>query len=430
MHPLFRLRFVFFLFVTPVLSSGQAQQLFQRTDPLTYIIRLGSEKPGNTDASRIIRMLAEADGQASSTFQYVLSWNQSFKALRSASNRITLQVQHTGVRVNGPIKIRGFDVAPVLMPSWVDFSYQFRPQNSAVPTVYNALRKIVSGTAENTENTITDSTTTGCSMSVTSCYFVYNESAVRKNKDRVDLIKEYFGNEILLDQAYSKVMQVNPQDAWQLEMQNIMLLDVERYLHDLKQRDFDSELELVVYDPIGMRTKVTRIEQEATARRVALNQTKANQFLFFYNMGLDFKTRGRYQQAYDSFMRSIQENPLFAPSLYQLSMMDFEEGRYVESECRARTILDEMVSDPDIDRMTRQQLLRISDKYVELGEERLKQNKIDDALDFLRRAANLCTSLRGMECHSNLEADLQKAHQAKYNSYLDRARAAYQRKDL
>ncbi|MFM7216657.1 MAG: hypothetical protein ACKO1U_01410, partial [Bacteroidota bacterium] len=402
-----RFRLLYLTVLFPCLLSAQAQQLFQRNDRLTYTVRMGSEKPGNTDASRIIRILAEGDGQAASSFQYEIGWNQGLKVLRPASNRLTLQVQHSDIRIRGPVKVRGFDVSSVLQPSWVDFNYQFRAQNNSSPLVFSSLRKINNAVAENTENTLVDSTTSNCSLSVTAIYFVYNEQAVRRVKERVELIKDYYGYEILLNQAYDNVMRVNPQDAIQLEMQNNQLTQVERFLHDLQQRDFDRELELVAYDPIGFRNKVARIEQEATARRVVMNQTKANQYLFFYNMGLDFKARGRNQQAYDSFMRSIQENPLFAPSLYQLSVMDFEDGRLVESECRARTILDEMIPDPDIERMTRQHLIRISDRYVQIGEEKLRQGKIDESLDLFKRAANLCYTLRDFQCHENLSQDLQ-----------------------
>lgn len=420
------------LFLLKNAAFSQSQSLFQRNERRMFTVRLGGDKSGQTDQSRVVRMLADADGRAASTFQYDIEWNQSLRVLRESPRMIILQVDHSDIKVTQQVRVRGFDVNRFLNPSYVEFSYAFRPSPAVAPYNYdNISKRINNGRAERAENRITDSTTTtAATLGVTSVWMVYNEATIRQLDERIRLIKDYYGSEILLNQAYDRLMRINPQDVLMLDMQNAELLQVEKVISDTKARNFESELELMTYDPIDMRNKLNRLEEEAAARRVAMNQTKANLFLFFYNSGLDLKARGRYQQAYEAFMRSIHENPLFAPALYQLALMDFEEGRYIESECRTRTILMDMVPDPDIERMARTHMIRLNDTYTELGEERLKQGNIDEALDLFKRAANLCRTTRNIPCNERLENDLLRAHQAKYKQLLDQARAAYNANDL
>ena len=186
-------------------------------------------------------------------------------------------------------------------------------------------------------------------------------------------------------------------------------MQVEGFIAETKSKRFTQELDLNGYDPVNLRDRLARLDEEATQKRAIMNQTKATLHLFYYNAGLDLKARGRYQQAYEAFNRSVQENPLFAPSLYQLALMDYEEGRYGESECRTRTILEEMVPDPDIERMAREHMMRLEDTYVQAGEERMKQGRVDEALDLFKRAANLCTTVRNVPCHERLD-EIGRAH--------------------
>ena len=420
------------LFLLKNAAFSQMQSLFQRSDRRTFPVRLGGDKSGQTDMSRVVRMLADADGRAASTFQYEIEWNQTLRVLRESAKMVVLQVDHADIKVSQSVMVRGFDVTRFLTPSYVEFSYVFRASPTSSPLSYdNVSKKITNGRAERAENRLTDSTSsTTASLGVNSTWMVYNEATIRRLDERIKLIKDYYGSEVLLNQAYDRLMRINPQDVLLLDMQNVELLQVEKVISDTKARNFESELELMTYDPIGMRNKLNRLEEEAAAKRVAMNQTKANLFLFFYNSGLDFKARGRYQQAYDSFMRSVYENPLFAPALYQLALMDFEEGRYVESECRTRTILEDMVPDPDIERMARNHMIRLSDTYTEMGEEKLKRGDIDEALNLFKRAANLCRTTRNIPCNERLENDLLQAHQAKYKQFLDQARAAYTANNL
>lgn len=421
---------VLFLAMMAGKVMSQTQQLFQQNDRMSYTVRQGSDKPGSTDATRIIQLIADADGRSVSMTQFEVTWNQSIRVFRESPKLVVFQIDHLDIRLRDPQKVKGFDISALLIPSAVDFSYNYRASQATAASTYNAAKKITNGNAERSEQRYQDSTTRAATAAVTRLHFMYNEQAVREIKERLETIKEYYASDILLTQSYERLIRVNPQDPLMLDLQNNELLQVEKVIADVKARNFNRQLDLVLYDPINLLSRLKRLEEEAEAKRVVMNQTKANLFLFFYNNGLDLKARGRYQQAYDAFTRSVLENPLFAPALYQLALMDYEEGRYAESECRTRTILVEMVPDPDIERMARSHAGRLNDTYTQLGEERLQQGKIDEALDFLKRAANLCKSIRNVPCNEKLDDDLRQAHQAKYKQLLDQARVAYQQNNL
>ena len=423
---LFSIMFCFVL--TAITVSGQ--QLFYRSNHLDQLIKNGAEKPGSNDIPRIIRIIAQGDGRQNAAVQYTVSLDQSLLIFRENPKTILIRIEHNGIKLLNPVLVRGFDVTNFLTPTAVEVAYRLQRQGS-LPVDYRASKKISGTSADNIETRIADSATVnGCNLQITEFYLAYNENDIHELEDRVNLIREYYSYELLLNQAYDRLMRINPQDVLSLDMQNANLLEVEKFIQDTRSKKFDNTLDLYAYDPIEMKKKLKQLEEEAASRRVVMNQTKANLYLYFYNSGLDLKSRGRNQQAYDAFMISIRENPIFAPAMYQLALMDFYEGRFGESECRARTILEELRPDPDIERMTQNLLARLSQTYTQLGEEKLSAGKLDNALDYLKRAFNLCTTMPGVACDDKLSKDLSTAHGTKYKQFLDQAKQLYQQSDL
>lgn len=425
-----KIYFILIFSLVTLIGKGQSRVLFQERNAKSQSFRYGAGTNANAGANRILKLITDAEGRPSGSVEFAIDFMQNLRVARDNPKQISIQVDHNGLRISRDVTVRGFSVANFLFPSAVSFSFTLQSRDIRQPYTFSTTRKINDGVVERADARVNDSLASEVTLSVSELNFSFDEQSYRRMSDHIDRIKKYYASDVLIQQNYDLLMRLNPRDPISLDQQNAALMNIEQFIASTNAQDFPSHLDLNQYDPIGFKGKFDQLSREAAARRVAMNETKATLYLFFYNAGLDLKARRRDQDAYDAFHRSLLENPLFAPASYQIALMDYQSDRLEEAECRFRSILDDMPADPDIARMSSESLGAIYSDYIAIAEDLTTRNHFDDALDRLQKARNLCRGGYGLRCDDQLEAALERAHKGKYQSLLDQAKVSYEKKDL
>lgn len=406
------------------------QQLFLEKTEEVYVVS-GRNTDLTMEARSILQQLAEGQSRPFSSVEFSLKYQQTKKVVRNSTVKITSSVEASDFRIAGDVFYKGFDISEVLIPSEMSFDYALQSLTNKL-LVYsgNGRVKIVNGTSSIFTTVTTDSSNGQWRVDVNNQRFYYSSNAVKIINERIALVKEYYAASMQLDQLHLKLSTVNPTDLERLDMHNAALIDIEYSIGQLEKRNFENTLNLSFYDPLRFSQRIEALKKETYARRMALNEVKSTLYLHFYNMALDMHARGKVQMAKDYFMRSLRENPHFAPSAYQLALISYREGNYDKADDLGTDIIKCMNPDPDIHRLTIELLNDVYEKLLKEAGQFNSQKKYSDALLVLDKANNLCQSINGVRCNDQLGLEYKKAHNGVYQSKLDLARKAYQENNL
>jgi len=408
----------------------KAQQLFLEKTEETYVIG-GRSTELTTEERSILQQLAEGQSRPFSSVEFNITYQQTKKVVRNSTVRITSSVEASDFRITGDIFYKGFDISEVLIPSEMSFDYALQSlTNKLVVSSGNGRVKILNRSSSVFTTVNTDSLTNQWRIDLSKQKFYYSSNAVKTINERIALVKEYYVASLQMEQLHLKLSTVNPTDLERLDMHNAALINIEYSIGQLESRNFENILNLPLYDPLRYTQRLETLKKETYIRRQAMNEVKSTLYLHFYNMALDMQARGKVQMAKDYFMRSLRENPQFAPSAYQMALISYREGNYERADDFGTDIIKCMNPDPDIHRLTIELLNDVYEKLLKEAEQLSSQKKYADALLALDKARNLCQSINGVQCNDQLGLGYNKAHNGIYQAKLDMARKAYQENNL
>lgn len=420
------------LFLLLLLVSNQAWSqtalLFNETRREAYLFRSNS----SSSIGQVINKLAQAQGRPATSVDFTLETEQQLRVSRENPRKINLTADIRDLRLRGQFLVQGFNVEQYLMPSSADLSLLFTTLDglSQVPMKFETNRAIDDRTVERATVNLNDSISKRVKLELVQVRFNYDASALQQLDEYLDAIREYYAADAVLNRAMSRLSTVNPGDMEALDFHNATLTEAEGLLQGLADKGLDDRLPLHTFDPIQFERRLSQLQQDAAQRRVAINQARATLHLFYYNAGLRLLDQHRPLQAREAFRRSLVALPVFAPAAYQLAVLDFEDGRIHESECRIREILENMDPDPDTRRSSEQLAAGIYQGYLQQAFGQLAASRWEDALDPLMKARNLCQDLNGLRCDNRLDSAFRQARGGVYRSMLDQARRDYQAGDL
>jgi tetratricopeptide (TPR) repeat protein len=406
------------------------QQLFYQKQDQTITVA-GRDAGLNNDTRNILNKLAEGQNRPSSSVELSVQYQQTLKVVRNSKTMITVSVEASNIKVTGDVFYKGFDIADVLAPSEINFNYSLLlPSTSQRMQNGSGSVKISNGNSTVFSFQYTDSVNQNWSLTLDNLRAVFSSASVKVIDDRILLVKDYYGASAQLDQLHNRLLTVNVTDLENLDMHNAALVDIEYTIGLLEAKKFESVLSLATYDPLRFADRLETLRKETAARRMAINEVKRTVYLHFYNIALDLQARGKIERAKEYFMRSLSENPNFAPAAYQLALIHYREGNILKADDLGTDIVQCMTPDPDIYRLT---IDLLNDIYLDLIDESgklVQQKNFSDALLYLDRANNLCESVKGVRCDERLTEGYSKAYQGIYQSKIGLARKAYQENNL
>lgn len=422
---------VFILFLA---LAAQAQQkiIYQHTQPESYLMKFvngGSGSQGHLN--NIITELTKGLNRRPGRTEFVVHYEQQVRLTRSG-NQLQVEAELRKLRATGDVTYRGFDVGDVLLPAKLEYNIKLvRGQQVVRLYTFDELN-LKEGRNELANFTLPD--TTGSDqfqVRVEPKTLLYTQRSKARFLERTALINDYYNADVLLAGIFAEMQKIRPDDVENIMLHSQHLANIEGRIDQLLNRGFEQELQLQRYDPLQLSRKLNEADLQAQQRRAAINHAIATLDQIFYNRGLEALVNGNPRMATTYFQKSVQVNPAFAPSHYQLAKLDFVNGATREAAARTRDLLTRMHVDPNTQQLAHTLMNDIYLRYLADAENLTDRSRYTEALESFQAARELCGTVPGLSCNMRALADgMGRAKSGIYRNMLADARKALQLRDL
>jgi tetratricopeptide (TPR) repeat protein len=127
----------------------------------------------------------------------------------------------------------------------------------------------------------------------------------------------------------------------------------------------------------------------------------------------------------------MEVNPLFAPALLQLALIDFRKNDLLETVCKADDILYGLYPDRDTKDRTLDLLQDVYESRIDRGNTNFQQRKnYYKAIDEFEEARRICEKYSTIRCSDELYQGIKLSKNGIYRDHLESARLLIQSNDL
>ncbi|MCK5855941.1 MAG: hypothetical protein KAG64_00530 [Bacteroidales bacterium] len=254
--------------------------------------------------------------------------------------------------------------------------------------------------------------------------YYYGDEQKAEFQKAVNDIDNYYDDALKLDAIEKRVNALKYDDAGIVAIRNVDLKYIEKDLSKIQIESYRKSLNLDSYDPIRLLQKYNNLKNLIDNRRQDMNQKMENLDYINYSEALNQLKVGNEREAVLLFKKSIQINPYFSPSVYQLSLIDYQHNRYNDCLSKSHHLLSELK--PDLE--TKSKSISLANTcYNSLMEQCWKFNqeeRFNQSMAMLEKAKTYCDSTMYIKCDSRLEQYISQATYGLYASYLSIANAS------
>jgi tetratricopeptide (TPR) repeat protein len=238
------------------------------------------------------------------------------------------------------------------------------------------------------------------------------------------LIDDYYLSELQMADAEELLGKIDYKDVDMAVVYDIRLMDVEKIVNILFQKDFPAKLYLSSFDPINYIDKFNKLSSETIKARNELNKNLAVLDKLLYEKGVDFLKKNDLKNAVLYFNKTVDYNKYYAPAHYQLARLLFRKDSIYRSAEIITGVFKEMNPDPE----TYKNLILLSDSLMKSfminGNYFLKTEKYNEAVECFENLIKFCSSSSGLKCSDEAYKNLSLARFGIFKSYLDVSKRA------
>lgn len=381
------------------------------------------------DAAEVIRILAFGNNKPPRNTSFTINFDQKIKSNNREPNIVAV-IESGSLNLAGDVYYRGFDVSEFIFPASLNFTAQLNTR-SGISGFFPLTAQIYSGKPENTSINYPDSDRVVMSVSLVQHSFRFGNTVISNLKNQVGIIDNYFSSVNDVDATFAKLQSINLNDFENFRMHRQRLLEVETMIANLHSRNIPQQLQLSQYDPAKFQEKLAICTDASIAKRRDFEYLMSTLHLTFYQRGLSLAQAGNLNRAQEYFKSSMEVNPLFAPALLQLALIDFRKNDLLETVCKADDILYGLYPDPDTKDRTLDLLQDVYESRIDRGNTNLQQRKnYYKAIDEFEEARRICEKYSSIRCNDELYEGIKLSKNGIYRDHLESARLLIQSNDL
>ncbi len=399
-------------------AGANSQNLFIKELRFNQSIIIADGSPASPNASVLISKLAEGNGKTPRSTSFRIEFEQVLKVNTREPNFV-FEIQSGKLRLNGDIAYRGFDMSEELIPAELTFILRLKKPGGSFRDV-SLTSAVMNAKPENSSYHQQDSINEFSSYDLLNHVFRFGNSNEFENK--IKIIKNYYRSIAELDGGFQLLQSVNPEITDQFRNNQKNLILAEKQLNETEACHFENILPLLQNDPGRLLSKLNAYRSLLEQKRNIMGQVLSTLHLNFYDRGIYQLKKGNYSRAREFFHWSLEVNPLYSPSLFQLAVIDFRTGDFHETICKADDILYNLPTDPETRSMTFTLLNDVYAGYLDRGYQHYKKNNLYNALDEYESAKRICHKYTQVRCTEALKNGITLVKKGIYSEYLDEAR--------
>ena len=371
-----------------------------------------------------INKLSDSQSKMRSFFKYSISANTKTTLIKN-KNKYSLNIQIDSINIKGNFDYRGFNFQKSCLPWQVWYSYDIYENNKKKSQERTISVNIYDPTIINFDTSFTDSTNIA-SFTIKSESLAYSFSQEQRESFRksIEYISYYYSEGKIIEQVNKDIAKLNVNNIDKIILQSIDIKYINKRFNKIKIPNYQEQLSLSETDPAGiyknyLQTKAT-IDTLYSLYKLKLNVLDS----LFYARAMDLKLDSNHQESLIYLNKSIDFNPEFLPSLYQLALYQYENEKYLESEKYLDDILLISSKYKDANNLALLNYRAMLDQGISLN----KQERYTEGLQMLKHAKAFCTkNIHVIFCDSVQEPAIEAAKLGIYKSYISIAGASMRR---
>jgi len=410
----------FFLLYCSVATS-QPVIIFEQSQNESFTFKYNpSTEPSQTICNYFIQEVSKSIPKILAYTQYNFSYNQYTRITREPLKEYEVSVELKDSKCSGDVMYKGFDIADVLVPNKSDLTVSVFYTNG---TLFKKT-EIKGATLSQGFNKVADFKIQDTTLNpqykivVENKKFYYDEFSKKLFEDRMKLVEDYFNSDAIISIALQKLQIINFSNIDLIQLNDIKLDEVEVMVDQLINKKYSEKLKLLMYDPIKFMSKLDNLEQQTKSKRIVINQMMATLDHLYYNKGLEYMVNGNMPMAVTYFEKSTDINIFYSPAHYQLAKINYNNGNID----KAVEIVKVIFAKTNPDHITHSLVMELSNSiynsYLSKGQENIDGENYNDALIYLNKAKDFCTTIQGLLCTDILQKKISIAKYGIYRSYL------------
>jgi len=423
-------RILFFIFILTLVNqllTAQSRKVFEKT--FTENVKL-KFKPEYETASlpnyfidEIAKALPKIRMYVKINYQYEMHAKVSKKG-----GKYLLKLKVGQIKHGGYFKYKGFDFSHLIAPARIEQSFLVKDLSSNTKHIQKVkINFHVNDSATSYIDGLKGVITYRILLIPNGVRYYYEKNQKIKFQEAVKNIDNYYDDNLKLEAIKKRLDALKYDEVGLVALRNVDLKYIEKDLAKIQIENYRKSLNIDSYDPIRLLQKYQTIIDLVQQKRNDMNQKMGNLDQINYTQALQELQAGNEQEAILLFKKSIDINPYFSPSIYQLSLIDYQHKRYTNSFSKLHHLLNDLKPNSD----TKSQSITLGKKaYNSLMKECFEMNqdeRFNQSIGLLEKAKFFCDSTKYIQCDYRLEQYISQATYGLYASYLSIANASLQK---
>lgn len=413
-----------FLLVFTFGIFAQSQVIFNKEDVLTFLIRY--DQGQSSIKNQIFRKIAQGYSKPVANVSLTFSFKQHRQILKR-SNRLEFIVGISDIRITGDNMYREFNIGETLIPQKISFILQWLKGNQVVNNYTFNDVNVTGNNVELVHMTVTDTINSdNYNIKLLNKVFDYTNYNKQEFDAKVIMIDKYYDENQNARVRLRRINNINSNHDYLSHLENLNELyrfrdtanSAEVYVNTVKQKDFYRFLPLNTYDPAGLKNKLNQISNKAQALKDVCNDLIASFDQIYYERGIEMLARHNPGQADFYFNKSIEVNPGFVPSHFQLARLYYNSG-YIDKAIDKLFQIRGMNPDTETKIQTVELARGIYNDFLLNASEMNNNGRFDDAMGTLTTAAKICRDFPEVKCRQTMDVEMSRAMNGKYHSILN-----------
>ncbi|MFO8088047.1 MAG: hypothetical protein R6T91_09650 [Bacteroidales bacterium] len=345
---------------------------------------------------------------------YQVHWHQK---IQYENTTITNSIQ--GLRLSGYTDYRGFSMKDFLVPAKVIYTYDLSYQGIAL-SFSDTLTRTTSRSAVQVPDSLSEKKLTFEDFHY---QFFFQEEQAQKFRTKMQAIDQYYLDFPILKNTLEKVASIGTANLNMLPIYSANLREAESVLKQLKNRSYQSILNLEETDPLEFLPRFQNLNSGIAFKRQRIDRQLKNIDRLFYQEGINYlNTDTSIARAY--FEKAIQSNPYYSPAYLEIARLNLTQHKLPEAASAIEHILQQLKPDT----ATYQKIMSFNDTlltaFINKGKHLLDMEDYNAAVAILERAKHFCDSTPNYTCQAPVDKYLSQAKYGIYKAYTDVARKA------
>lgn len=326
--------------------------------------------------------------------------------------------------LEGDVLYRNINISHILKPDLIDFvlvvERKNQPDIQVFKNSYSALELVdnmgyYSLVKTTFSDTVPNQQYTASVLNIKCCW---SNQVQQKFVRMTALVHDYYQADKMIEKQMNLLKDINTEITEKVAFNNIVLRDIEKEYYLLMQRNFQTELNLWMNDPISFTQRMESFFKEMSKKRFEIDKKLALLDRLYHDKGLQKLREEKFDSARYYFNKATEYNPLFVPSLVEIAYLDFRKGVLDTAATKLILIFENTLPAPEDEIRLFEVCRLLISALDESVQRRILSQEYVEALNLLEPAIRLCAVAPDLECGDDMDKLLAQAKYGMYKSYL------------